>query len=72
MIQPVIKRDAVRVTAHDTPRAPLPARAGEPPHVKRARLLRVDGVVRALEVTCACGETTLVELEYPNATENPR
>ena len=33
------------------------------------RLLRIEGVVRALEVTCTCGETTVVELEYGSPKE---
>lgn len=44
--------------------APAPAVAK---HAKRARLVEVDGVVRAIECVCSCGETTLIELEYPPA-----
>ena len=29
-----------------------------------ARLLEEAGLVRAVEVTCSCGETTVIELEY--------
>ena len=31
---------------------------------KSARLLEEDGLVRAVELTCSCGETTVLELEY--------
>lgn len=39
-----------------------------------ARLLRADGVVRAIEVTCACGDVTVIELDYadPDAPQKPR
>ena len=26
----------------------------------------IGGQVQAIEVTCACGETTVIELEYPS------
>lgn len=26
----------------------------------------IEGRVQAIEVTCACGETTVIELEYPS------
>lgn len=32
--------------------------------VKSARLVEDAGVPRAIEVTCSCGETTLVELAF--------
>ena len=34
---------------------------------RRAELLKVDGVVYAIEVRCACGTATVIELEYPKA-----
>lgn len=40
-------------------------------HAKRARLVEVDGVVRAIECTCSCGETTLLEIEYPSDARKP-
>ncbi|MEM7306777.1 MAG: hypothetical protein AAF682_08905 [Planctomycetota bacterium] len=60
----IIKRDNVRLEA--APPAAAAARAGEgearcAPQTD-ARLLRVDGVVRAIEVTCSCGEVTVLEL----------
>jgi hypothetical protein len=41
-------------------------RSGEGPHEKSVRLVRLDGDVRALELTCSCGEVTLIELTYPD------
>jgi hypothetical protein len=37
---------------------------------KSARLLEEQGVVRAIELRCACGEVTVFELEYPEQTES--
>jgi hypothetical protein len=31
---------------------------------KRVRLLEHEGVVRAIELTCSCGEVSVVELDY--------
>lgn len=36
---------------------------------KSVRLLRLGAVVQALELTCSCGEVTVVELEYPAPKE---
>ncbi|MFT5291104.1 MAG: hypothetical protein ACI8PQ_001701 [Planctomycetota bacterium] len=43
--------------AHPTEAAPKDAAPG-------VRLHRADGRVHAIEVTCACGETKLIELAY--------
>ncbi len=53
---------------------PSPSAAGPSApavHAKRARLVEVDGVVRAIECTCTCGETTLLEIEYPSDARKP-
>ena len=34
---------------------------------KSVRAVRVENVVRAFEVTCSCGETTVVEMQYQEA-----
>jgi hypothetical protein len=71
-MQPIIKHERVRFEAAE-PRAPLPgaqgpatARAQAP--VARAqpalRLARVQGEVRAIELSCGCGAQHLIELEY--------
>jgi hypothetical protein len=41
----------------------------QPPSV---RTLVVDGVVRALEVTCSCGEVTTIELMSTTTPGGPR
>jgi len=45
----------------------LPAGRARPAtaHDKRVELLRIGARIHALELTCSCGETTLIELEYP-------
>jgi hypothetical protein len=52
-------------------RGPLPARANGASRTcgKDVRLVVLDGAVRALELTCSCGEVTLVELEFPSTPE---
>lgn len=36
------------------------------------RLVREGEIVRALEVTCGCGERITIELSYPNEAARPR
>ena len=71
----VIKRQCVRLEeAGDearTRRGPArPAGAGAASAVPAdaegtaLRLIRVDGQVRAIEVTCACGDVSVIELDY--------
>lgn len=45
------------------PRSAATARRCE----KSARPITIEGAIRAIEVTCSCGETTVIELEYPHA-----
>lgn len=62
--QGVIKRSQVRVD-EPGPRARAPAAAqGETADsgAPRVRLLRLDENTQALEVTCACGEVSLIEI----------
>jgi len=68
MQSPIIKRAQVQparsgasAAAPDAPAAP-PARCTVP---KRASLIEAGGRPVAIEVTCSCGETTIVELEFP-------
>lgn len=61
-------RPAAAVPAAQPGGAARPARGCE----ERLRLLRADGLVHAIEVTCACGSVTVVELEYPAGTEPSR
>ena len=39
---------------------------------KAARVVQIDGEARAIEITCSCGETTLVELEYGEPSPAPQ
>ncbi|MGD2016699.1 MAG: hypothetical protein PVJ89_01170 [Planctomycetota bacterium] len=48
-------------------RAAAIARGAQP----EVRLLEVGGVVRGLEVRCACGELVTVELQVPPAAADP-
>ncbi len=50
----VIKNRDVRVEARSA------AESGG----KQVELLSDDGIVRAIQVRCSCGETTVLELEY--------
>jgi hypothetical protein len=61
-------RPATAVPAAQPGGAARPARGCD----QRVRLLRADGLVHAIEVTCACGAVTVVELEYPEGTEPAR
>jgi hypothetical protein len=64
-VHSILTKKFVRVDGD--PPAALPRGA---PHTsprrceKSVRPLKVERVVRALEVTCSCGEVTLVELDY--------
>lgn len=52
----IIKNQNVRV---------LPA-ASECGAAKDVQLLERDGIVHAIALRCACGELTVVQLEYPS------
>lgn len=62
----IIKHDRVRFGEASPARAQA-AKPGAPSAArpaKKVELVRHEGEVRAIEVTCACGEVTLVEVEY--------
>ena len=65
----IIKHDRVRVgePCAARPQAAKPGAPATARPAKRVELVRHDGEVRAIEVTCACGEVTLVEVEYEPA-----
>ncbi|MCK6445378.1 MAG: hypothetical protein L6Q99_03215 [Planctomycetes bacterium] len=81
-LRSIIKHHAVRLDVepgHDAPTGPaaaVAAKARAPRHgQKKVELVRADGKVRALEITCACGEKTVVELDYADdkpADEKPK
>lgn len=52
----VVSAEAVRVGA--------PAPAGPAPGEPVVQLVREDGVIRAIDVTCACGERIRIRCEY--------
>lgn len=65
-MQTIVKKQFVQVDGGAVGSAPqvdrrTPAKRCE----KSVRPLEEGGVVRAIEITCSCGETTLVELQYP-------
>lgn len=63
----IIKRQNVRVEEQ----ASTPSRRanGATHGQKSVRLLELEGRVHALELRCACGEVTVVELDYPDASQ---
>ena len=65
-VRSIIKGGRVRV---EEPPAPLPAAVEELPAPCAkvepvVRLLRTDGEVHAIELSCGCGEVHVVRLEY--------
>lgn len=68
-MQKILKKQFVQI---EDALAALPARSrGGAARAceKSVQLLRVEGSVRALEITCSCGEKTVVELDYAKAKE---
>ena len=61
----VIKRDHVRVDAvhPETPRGAAPAPAAARAPSARVRLVRLDEHTQAIELTCSCGEVSLIEIQ---------
>ena len=71
-MQRIIKHDSVRrvsTGATVTPTSSAPVEAAPPPSSPGVRVHRADGRVTAIEVTCECGSTTLVELSYEQEVE---
>lgn len=65
----VLKHDRVALDAAPTLAAGGRAGRARACATRRAELVRVDGVPVAVEVTCSCGETTLVE--FVDAAPDP-
>jgi len=67
----IIKKELVRL-AEAGAQTPLPTGAARASaartarHAKSVQLLRVGARVRALELSCSCGERSVIELEYPD------
>lgn len=66
----IIKHQRVQMTdAAVSAGAPSTGAAHKSAGRKHVRLIEHEGVVRALEVICSCGETTRIELAFgPTAT----
>lgn len=67
MTQGIIKRDRVVLPGA---LAPATLRSSATPCKKSVRTVLHEGLVRALEITCSCGETTLVELEIEEKSQS--
>ncbi len=66
-MQDIIKHSTVRQVSSQSQRpvpSALPTDAVPKDAVPGVRLHRADGRVHAIEVTCSCGETKLIELAY--------
>lgn len=69
----IIKKELVRL-AEAGAQAPQPNGAARGSAARPARnakgvqLLRVGSRVRAVELTCSCGERSVIEFEYPEDT----
>ncbi len=58
----IIKNSSVRATR---PGAASERSPSDRSCEKSVELLRQGGVVHAIQITCSCGDTTVVELDYP-------
>ena len=66
-MQRIIKHQSVRRVGPEEsslPKVARPTEASPQTPTPGVRVHRADGRVCAVEVTCACGETTLIELAY--------
>ena len=68
-MQTILKKQFVQVDALAPGVVARPGAAAPRSCEKSVALLRVEGVVRALELSCSCGEKTVVELDYPDTKE---
>ena len=62
----IIKKDNVRELELGAARPAAKPRAAR--HAKKLELLELEGRVHAIELTCSCGEISLIDLEYPEDT----
>lgn len=72
-MQPVIiKRERVAFGPQPSPgERTASASCGSAKTRRAVRAIEQDGVVVAVELTCSCGEVSLVELRYPQGSEDP-
>ncbi|MCY3001661.1 MAG: hypothetical protein NTV21_07645 [Planctomycetota bacterium] len=70
-MQSILKKQFVQLDGPaPTPQGALPrpsSRSGPTRCEKTVKPIVIEGAVRALEVGCSCGETTVIELEFPHA-----
>ena len=70
-MQSILKKQFVQLDGPvPTPQGALPrpsSRAGAARCEKTVKPIVIDGAVRALEIGCSCGETTVIELEFSHA-----
>ena len=59
----IIKKERVNVSEF------VPELHAETKHEKSVRVLKREGVVMAIEITCTCGEVTVVELALEDAPQ---
>jgi hypothetical protein len=71
MTTSIIKHDRVRLdvagAACNEPNGTAPTAQARQRVPKGVRLLERDGRVHSIELTCACGEVSVIELEYAAA-----
>jgi len=61
----IIKKERVRVDEDPVPAAEIPRRTGaESGGEVSVEVVRVGGRVEALEIRCACGEVSVIQLTY--------
>ncbi|HIG11712.1 MAG: hypothetical protein ABGY71_08740 [bacterium] len=70
MTHRIIKHDCVQLATSSAPGADRSLSASTPGQriqasQKGVRLIHKDQDVRAIEITCACGGVTVIELQYP-------
>lgn len=71
-MEPVIikrARVALGAAAPRQEKGSQPTSCANGPSRRTLRAVEQDGVVVAIELTCSCGEVSLVELRYPNDAE---
>lgn len=70
-MSPIYKRDRVELESQRHRGGATHAHASDAAPARSARLIEIGGVVRAIEFTCACGERTVLELEFDGAVAPP-
>ena len=65
----VIKKECVRIDRNGTVHV---GGSSRPAHrVPGVRLIRLDGRVHSIELTCRCGDVSILEIEYDGAEVQP-